>query len=72
MNAGFMQVLNMYNPAVYETADILDTYIYRMSFERGANFSFSTAVGLFTGVCNFLLLFTANKVALRFGHRGVI
>ena len=45
LNAGFDQVYNMYSPIVYETGDIIDTYVYRMSFES-AQYSLATAVGI--------------------------
>lgn len=71
MDAGFMQVLNMYNPAVYEVADIIDTYIYRLTFERAVEFGVSTAVGLFKGVTNLMFLLTANAISKKFKHSGI-
>lgn len=62
MNAGFDQVFNLYNPTVYGTADIIDTYIYRISFMQAADYGLSTAVGLFKGVINCMLLLLANYV----------
>lgn len=52
MNAGFDQIFNLYNPVVYDTADIIDTYIYRRTFMTGASFSSSTAFGLFKSAIN--------------------
>lgn len=63
MNAGFDQVFNLYNPAVYERGDIIDTYIYRVTFQSISDFGFSTAVGLFKSVINFVLLIGANRLA---------
>ena len=71
MEAGYMQVLNLYNPAVYSTADILDTYVYRISFQKATDFGVSTAVSLFKGVTNCVLLFVANFIAKRFGEQGI-
>ncbi|MEN6313700.1 MAG: ABC transporter permease subunit [Clostridiaceae bacterium] len=68
----FMQVLLFYNPAVYSTGDIIDTYVYRLSFQRGVDFSFTTAVGLFRGVAGMILLLCANFLARRFGQKGVL
>ncbi len=62
MNAGFDQIFNMMNPAVRSVGDILDTYIYRITFETGTNFGFSTAVSLFKAVINFMLLFIFDKM----------
>ncbi len=72
MSAGFMQIFNLYNPAVYSVADILDTYVYRISFLRMPNFGFSTAVGLFTGITNCILLLSANFVAKKLGEKGIV
>lgn len=69
---GFDQIFNLYNPAVYEKADILDTYIYRRTFAIGEGFGTSTAVGLFQSVINFVLLFVANKAAKHLGQEGLL
>ena len=67
MNAGFDQIFNLYNPIVYEVADIIDTYVYRVGIiER--RFDFSTAVGLFKNVIGVILLIAANVVIKRFGE----
>ena len=71
LNAGFDQILNMMNPAVYEVADIIDTYVFRMSFWDPKNFGFTTAVGLFKSVINFVLLLAANWGARLLGQQGL-
>lgn len=71
MEAGFMQVLNLYNSSVYSVGDILDTYVYRITFQTGADFGISTAVSLFKGITNCILLLTANFVAKKFGQKGI-
>ncbi|MEG2267122.1 MAG: ABC transporter permease subunit [Acinetobacter sp.] len=65
LNAGFDQIYNMYSPLVYETGDIIDTYVYRMGLEK-MQYSFGTAVGLFKSVVSFILLVTAYKLAARY------
>ena len=60
MNGGFDQIFNLYNPAVYERSDILDTYVYRSAFIDSTGFGYSTTVGLLKSVINCLLLFGAN------------
>ena len=72
MEAGFMQVFNLYNPAVYNVADIIDTYVYRITFQAIPDFGRSTAVGLFKGVINAVLLIGANNVAKKMGHKGIV
>ena len=72
MDAGFDQVINMYNSAVFDVADIIDTYIYRITFQRPTNFGVSTAVGLFKGVTNCALLLSANFLTKRLGGTGLV
>ncbi|NLG25463.1 MAG: sugar ABC transporter permease [Clostridiales bacterium] len=65
LNAGFDQVYNMYTPLVYETGDIIDTYVYRMGLEK-MQYSFGTAVGLAKSVVSFVLLSVSYKLAERY------
>jgi putative aldouronate transport system permease protein len=71
MNAGFDQIFNLYNPTVYDKGDIIDTYIYRVTFQSIADFGFSTAVGLFKSVINLTLLLSANRFARLFENGRV-
>jgi putative aldouronate transport system permease protein len=72
MNGGFEQVFNLYNPGVYETGDIIDTYLYRSAFGDGLSFGVTTAVGLFKAVLNFILLYSANFMVKRLGGEGLV
>lgn len=63
MNAGFDQIFNMQNAVVRPVSDILDTYIYRITFGTGTDFGFSTGVGLFKAIINFVLLFSFDKLS---------
>ena len=65
MNAGFDQIFNMYSPLVYETGDIIDTYVYRVGLVN-LQYSFGTAVGLFKSVVSFLMLVTSYKLANKY------
>ena len=65
LNAGFDQIFVMYSPLVYQTGDIIDTYVYRMGLLQ-AQFSFSTAVGLFKSVVSFILIILSYILANRF------
>lgn len=65
LNAGFDQVFNMYNPLVYETGDIIDTYVYRMGL-IDMQFSLSTAVGLMKSVISFVLISLSYWLAKKF------
>ncbi|NLD87906.1 MAG: sugar ABC transporter permease [Clostridiales bacterium] len=61
MSVGFEKVFLLYSPGVYETADVISTYVYRKGIES-SEYGFSTAVGLFNSVINFLFVFGANQV----------
>lgn len=65
LNAGFDQVFSLYSPAVYETADIVDTYVYRVGLLQ-MNFSLSTATGLLKSVISTTLILSSNYLAKRF------
>ena len=71
MNAGFNQIFNLSNAAVRNVSDILDTYIYRITFQSSADFSFSTAIALFKSVINFVFLIACDKIAKLVGESGL-
>ena len=64
MASGHEKIILLYNPLTYETADVIASYVYRRGL-REASLSFSTAVGLFSAVINFALLWITNKLAKR-------
>ena len=70
LNAGFEQIFNLYNPLVYETADIIDTFAYRISLVE-ANYSLGTAVGLLKSVVSFILIVTSYKIANKYSDYTV-
>lgn len=63
-------ILLLYNPAVYPTADVFGTYIYRDGLLQG-NFSMSSAVGLIQSTVNFVLVFVANAVSNKLSGNGL-
>jgi putative aldouronate transport system permease protein len=65
LEAGTEQVLVMYNPSVYNVADIIGTYVYRIGL-GDQDYSFSTAVGVFESVVAFILIITGNSLARKF------
>lgn len=62
MNANSELILLMYNPAIYDTADVIGTYSYRIGIQN-AQFSYTTAIGLFMQMINFTFMYVANTVA---------
>ncbi|WP_336776938.1 ABC transporter permease [Paenibacillus sp. MMO-58] len=65
LNAGFDQVYNLYNPLVYSTGDILDTWVYRLGLQN-LQFSLATAAGLFKSVISFVLIYVSYRLAYRY------
>jgi putative aldouronate transport system permease protein len=72
MSMGFDQIFNMSNAAVKDTSEVLDMYIYRITFQSAADFSFSTAVSLFRSIINMMLLILANKFSKMMGGNGLL
>jgi putative aldouronate transport system permease protein len=62
MSVGFEKIYLMQNQLNMSTSDVISTYVYRMGLEN-AQYSFSTAVGLFNSVINTILLITVNQIA---------
>ncbi len=67
LDAGFDQIFNLYNPLVYSTGDIIDTYVYRSSLLNG-QYGFGTAVGLFKSGISLILIVVAYRIAYRVAH----
>jgi len=59
MSVGYEKILLLYSPAIYETADVISTYVYRQGI-LGGSYSYSAAVGMFNSIVNFSLLTFAN------------
>ncbi|MBB3111757.1 putative aldouronate transport system permease protein [Paenibacillus phyllosphaerae] len=65
LDAGFDQVFNMYNPLVWSSSDIIDTYVYRLAIVE-ANYSLGTAIGLLKSVVGFVLIVTSYLIAKKY------
>ncbi|KRE73003.1 protein lplB [Paenibacillus sp. Soil750] len=70
LDAGFEQVLVMYNPTVYDVADIIDTYVFRVGL-GSMQFGLTTAAGLFKSVIGCVLLILSNVFARKMGEEGI-
>ena len=64
LDLGFEQIYTLLNPLVTETGEVFDTYIYRVGL-LGAQYSYTTAIGLFKSVIGFVLLIGANFISRR-------
>lgn len=67
LNTGFDQIYNLYNPLVYRTVDVLDTFVYRAGI-LNAQYSFATAVGLFKSVISFALVTAAYGFSYKYAN----
>ena len=74
MNANFDQIFNLYSEPVYKVSDVIDTYVYRLTFQSSTvmDYGFSTAVGLFKNVINFVLILAANWASKAAGGDGIM
>ena len=70
MSVGFEKIILLYNPSVYETADVISTYVYRRGLVEG-KYSFASAVGLMNSIINFALLLMADRLSKHFGQTGL-
>lgn len=70
LNAGFEQCFLLYSPSVYETGDIIDTYVYREGLVN-LNYSYSTAVNVFKSFIALVMVLGSNFVAKKLGQEGI-
>lgn len=70
MNMGYEKTILLYNPATYDTADIISSYVYRVGLLE-QDWSYSTAIGLFNSVINFGLLIFANRLSKRYSETSL-
>lgn len=70
MAVGQEKTILLYNSQVYETADIISSFIYRKGLLE-FNYGYSTAVSLFNSVINFILLVTTNQISKKFSETSL-
>lgn len=70
MSVGVEKVYLLYNTAVYETADVIQTYVYRQGIQSN-NYSYAAAVGLFNSVINFAIVFIANRFSRKLSDTAI-
>ncbi len=64
MTVGYEKIILLYNSAIYETADVISTFVYRKGLLE-FNWSYATAVGLFNSLINLGLILLANAISRR-------
>jgi putative aldouronate transport system permease protein len=67
LNAGFDQIFNLYNPLLYSTGDIIDTWVYREGL-LNMQYGLATAVGLLKSVVSFILIILSYVLASKFAN----
>lgn len=70
LDVGYEALILLYQPATYETADVISTYMYRSGIKEG-NYDLTTAVGLFNSVIGLLLVIGANKLSKKYTETGL-
>lgn len=70
MDIGFEQIYNLQNSAVYDVSDVISTYVYRVGI-RGAQYSYTTAIGLFQSVISLVLVVSTNKITQMMGENSL-
>lgn len=70
MALGPERIMLLYNPGIYETSDVISTFVFRRGIAEGRH-GFAAAVGMFNSIINFILLLSADRIAKRFGQRGL-
>jgi len=70
MDVGFEHIYNLQNPAVFNVADVISTYVYRIGIQ-GAQYSYTTAVGLFQSIVAFILVVATNRIVRAMGESSL-
>ncbi len=71
LSGNFNQIFNLYNSAVMDVADILDTYVYRLGI-NSMQYSYSSAVSLFQNMISLVLVFIVNGIVKRINQEGIV
>lgn len=70
LDIGFEKVFLLASPAIYSTADIISTYVYRVGLSQG-NYSYAASIDLFTAIISLIFVFTANFLARKFSEHSI-
>jgi putative aldouronate transport system permease protein len=62
LTQGFEKIILLYSPLIYDTSDVISSYVYRRGLVQ-MDYSFGSAVGIFNSVVNLTILVTANHIA---------
>lgn len=70
LEVSFEMIILLYQPATYETADVVNTFIYRQGLQ-GGQYDLAGAAGLFNAVVAFVLVMTANTISKRYSRTSL-
>ena len=70
MEVGYQKIILLYTGATYETADVINTFVYRRGLIE-SDFAYATAVGLFTSVIGFVFVIAANRISRAVGETSL-
>ena len=70
LSVGYEKTILLYNPLIYETSDIISSYVYRVGIGQ-QSWSYSSAVGLLNSVVNFIIIMTANKISAKYSETSL-
>ncbi len=70
LEVSFEMIILLYQPATYETADVVNTFIYRQGIQ-GGQYDLAAAAGLFNAVVAFVLVMAANTIAKRYSRTSL-
>ncbi|MCF2871169.1 ABC transporter permease subunit [Octadecabacter sp. G9-8] len=70
LEISFEMIILLYQPATYETADVVNTFIYRQGLQ-GGQYDFAAAAGLFNAIVAFVLVITANTISKRYSRTSL-
>lgn len=70
INVGYEAIILLYQPATYETADVISTYVYRSGLQEG-NYSFATAVNIFNSAVSIILVTIVNKISRKLNETSL-
>lgn len=70
LTVGYEKVLLLYSPLIYETADVISTYVYREGL-IGLKYSYTTAINMFVSIVSLVMILTSNYIAKKMGQEGI-
>lgn len=70
LNVAYEAIILLYNPSIYESADVISTYVYRTGIMEG-RYDYATAVGLVNSIVAFIIVIIANRVSNKLTDAGL-